>query len=413
MDECCYEGNIERGWGNISAQEMVHRFWLGTVIGGGYVGHGETYLHPEDILWWAKGGELHGESPARIAFLRAILEDSPPTGLEPADRYGTSKGTDFYLYYFGVRQPGQYTLKLAPDRQYHSRDHRYVGDDLYPLSRFWKPNALRGNRGQTPKQALFGAACARNLVHREYRAANYMAQSDELRLMTKVARLYHEQELTRSQIAKQLHLSQATVSRLLRRAQEAQIIRVTISVPHGAFPHLEEQVQARYGLRDVIVVECADADNPTREIGAAAAYYVETTFDQGEIIGISSWSGTLLAMVDAMNGVARRTDAQVVQILGGVGNPSAEVHAARLTGRLASLVNGTAKYLPVPGVVGSAESVRVLLDDPFVNEVYALFDRVTFGIGGYWRTHSLRLVGFEWQYLCAQRVGVVASSMAQ
>lgn len=209
-----------------------------------------------------------------------------------------------------------------------------------------------------------------------------MAQSDELRLMTKVARLYHEQALTQSQIATQLNLSQATVSRLLRRAQEAQIIRITISVPPGAYPILEENLQARYGLRDVIVVDCADAENPAREIGAAAAYYVETTLDQGEIMGISSWSGTLLAMVDAMNGVTRRTDAQVVQILGGVGNPNAEVHAARLTGRLASLVNGTAKYLPVPGVVGSAESVRVLLDDPFVNEVYALFDRVSLALVG-------------------------------
>ena len=118
VDECCYEGNIERAWGNISAQEMVHRFWLGTVIGGGYVGHGETYLHPQDILWWAKGGELHGESPARIAFLRDILEDSPAQGLEPVDRFGTAKSTDFYLYYFGVRQPGQYTLQLPADRQY-------------------------------------------------------------------------------------------------------------------------------------------------------------------------------------------------------------------------------------------------------------------------------------------------------
>lgn len=219
-----------------------------------------------------------------------------------------------------------------------------------------------------------------------------MAQSDELRLMTKVARLYHEQALTQSQIATQLHLSQATVSRLLRRAQEAQIIRITISVPQGAFPELEERVQARYNLRDVVVVDCADPENPNREIGAAAAYYVETTLDAGELIGISSWSGTLLAMVDAMNGVARRTDAQVVQILGGVGNPNAEVHAVRLTGRLAALVNGTAKYLPVPGVVGSAESVRVLLDDPFVNEVYALFDRVTLALVGIGATEPSSLL---------------------
>jgi hypothetical protein len=117
VDECKYEGNIENAWGNISARELVHRFWLGTV-GGGYVGHGETYLHPEDILWWSKGGVLHGESPARIAFLREVLVDSPPAGLEPVDRWGASKGTDYYLYYFGVAQPAVLTLDLPEDRTY-------------------------------------------------------------------------------------------------------------------------------------------------------------------------------------------------------------------------------------------------------------------------------------------------------
>ena len=54
-DECRYEGNIPQGWGNITAEEMVQHFWAGTVSGC-YVGHGETYKHPEDLLWWAKGG---------------------------------------------------------------------------------------------------------------------------------------------------------------------------------------------------------------------------------------------------------------------------------------------------------------------------------------------------------------------
>jgi hypothetical protein len=76
-DECKYEGNIPQGWGNIDAREMTRRFWLGT-MGGCYVGHGETYKHPEDILWWAKGGVLHGESPARIAFLKKVMTEAPP-----------------------------------------------------------------------------------------------------------------------------------------------------------------------------------------------------------------------------------------------------------------------------------------------------------------------------------------------
>ena len=75
-DECKYEGDIPQRWGNISAREMVRRFWLGTV-GGAYVGHGETYLDPANILWWAKGGILHGQSPARIA-LTAQESSNPP-----------------------------------------------------------------------------------------------------------------------------------------------------------------------------------------------------------------------------------------------------------------------------------------------------------------------------------------------
>jgi hypothetical protein len=82
VDECCYEGDIPESWGNISGREMVHRFWEGTV-NGGYVGHGDTFLDPNDVLWWARGGLLKGQSAPRLAFLRRILEDGPSVGLEP------------------------------------------------------------------------------------------------------------------------------------------------------------------------------------------------------------------------------------------------------------------------------------------------------------------------------------------
>ena len=76
IDECGYEGNIEFTWGNLSAFEMVHRFWT-TVACGGWCTHGETFYNPEEILWWGKGGRLHGESVRRIAFLRQLLESLP------------------------------------------------------------------------------------------------------------------------------------------------------------------------------------------------------------------------------------------------------------------------------------------------------------------------------------------------
>jgi len=116
-DECAYEGNIPRPWGNISAQELVHRFWI-MMVRGGYAGHGETYMHPEDILWWSKGGKLVGESWKRIAFLREIIEDMPAGGLTSMTGSfywnvisGGING-DYRLIYFGEHQPVQIAVGL-------------------------------------------------------------------------------------------------------------------------------------------------------------------------------------------------------------------------------------------------------------------------------------------------------------
>lgn len=111
-DEPEYEGNIMLSWGNISAQELVHRYWI-TLLRGGYAGHGETFMHPDDILWWAKGGVLHGEAWKRIGFLRDLLEEDVATGLTPLARVGNwpwsrvsgaSDGETIYIY-LGEHQP--------------------------------------------------------------------------------------------------------------------------------------------------------------------------------------------------------------------------------------------------------------------------------------------------------------------
>jgi hypothetical protein len=120
VNECCYQGNIPNNWGNITGQEMAHLFWEG-FSRGGYVGHGETYVHPEDILWWSKGGVLHGDSPARIAFLREIMEAAPP--IDPYSAYPTlgqscSSDDTYRLIYFGRNRPIYKDLNLSENTDY-------------------------------------------------------------------------------------------------------------------------------------------------------------------------------------------------------------------------------------------------------------------------------------------------------
>lgn len=221
-----------------------------------------------------------------------------------------------------------------------------------------------------------------------------MARTDELRLMTRVARMYYEQELTQPQIAERLDLSQATISRLLKRAERQGIVRIIVNVPTGVYSELEEALQASYGLREAIVADCVSEDEEQilRDIGKAAAYYLEATVKPGEVVGISSWSATLLATVDAMQSLPASTRTEVVQILGGVGNPAAEVHATLLTRRLAKLINGQPTLLSAPGIVGTVDARRVLAEDPFVREAMAKFDHVSLALVGIGAVEPSRLL---------------------
>ena len=124
VDELVYEGNIEHGWGNISGKEIVRRFWEITALGG-YAGHGETYAHPDDILWWSHGGKLHGEAPERLKFLRRILCESPHGGLNPSrteHRTAISapafNGDAYRLIYLGFARPSYMWFRYDESGEY-------------------------------------------------------------------------------------------------------------------------------------------------------------------------------------------------------------------------------------------------------------------------------------------------------
>lgn len=220
-----------------------------------------------------------------------------------------------------------------------------------------------------------------------------MSCPEEMRLIAKVASLYYKHRLRQTDIAARLALSQAKVSRLLRRALDENIVRITVSAPLGCHPELEEALEHRYAMKEVIVVDAGrDSDELLQNLGSAAAFYLETTIRNGEVIGISSWSETLLATANAMQPLDKSIQAHVVQILGGMGNPSAEIHAGQLTRRLATLVNGEATVLSAPGVVGSPETRQILLADPFVENAIAKFDEVTLALVGIGSIEPSRLL---------------------
>jgi DNA-binding transcriptional regulator LsrR (DeoR family) len=210
-----------------------------------------------------------------------------------------------------------------------------------------------------------------------------MARPEEARQLAKIARLYYEDGLRQAQIAEQLDLSQATVSRLLKRALDLQVVRITVNSPSGYYPELERGVREEYGLKDVMVVDhSTDSDRLLQNLGSAAAFYLETTIKPDEVMGVSSWSETLLATANAMHPLRTPRGTRVIQIEGGIGDPNSEAHASQMTQRLAELCGAEAVMLHAPGVVGSVETRKALATDPYVQEVIRYWDDVTLALVG-------------------------------
>lgn len=212
----------------------------------------------------------------------------------------------------------------------------------------------------------------------------------DLRLMSKVSRMYYNQDYNQQEIADRLHISRPKVSRLLKQAREQGIVQISVSSPgDNFFVESESALEEKYGLKEVLLIE-SDTQMPSqtikREIGSAAANYLLRTVTDGDVIGVT-WGTTLQAMIDSLQ-PKHVEDVHVVQTLGGVGPPEAKAHATDISRRLSQLLNGRLTLLPAPGIVDSTEARSVLLSDRRVKKALQLFSEINIAFVGIGALHT-------------------------
>lgn len=206
------------------------------------------------------------------------------------------------------------------------------------------------------------------------------ADAEQLRLMTRVAWLYHMRGLKQSQIAQALEVSQSRVSRLLEAAVAHGIVHTTVRVPAGLQLELEHALQETYGLRHAQVFDVPDSSDErslSRDLGQMLAVYLREQPLRGDVIGFTSWSRTLRETVRALDTSPGRPATFVVELLGDVGTPEVQHEAAEVTRQLARITGAQPRFLRVPGVTASAAMRATLLNhDAHARETLALYDNL-------------------------------------
>ena len=186
---------------------------------------------------------------------------------------------------------------------------------------------------------------------------------DQLRMMTKVSHLYHERGMVQSEISRTLGLSQARVSRLLTAAEEANIIRTVVVAPAGLNSDIEDQIEKKFGLLEVHVVDTVDGtDSENAEALGRVLGNIFTILPlKDKVVGLQAWSRSMRKFVDSLGRFPHAKAKSVVELVGGVGEPALQHEANSTTARLASIVDAEALFLRVPGVVPSLEMRNAIL----------------------------------------------------
>jgi deoxyribonucleoside regulator len=112
-------------------------------------------------------------------------------------------------------------------------------------------------------------------------------EADErLRQVLKVAYLFYEQEMTKTDISHEIRASTTQVARLLEEAREQGYVRIEFTPPK--LYDLGEQLKARYEwLQDAVVISYAeDLSFLRRMLGKAAAQYFESSVTAGARVAV-------------------------------------------------------------------------------------------------------------------------------
>jgi len=207
--------------------------------------------------------------------------------------------------------------------------------------------------------------------------------NENQRVALKVARLYYEDGLTQEEIANKLRLSRPKVSRLLQEARNAGLVKITVASFPESHTDLERQLEQRYNLLDVLLVELSDPDSyvhTARELGAAAAGYFSRIVQDSDTIGLT-WGLTLASMIDNLS-PDKKNRVTVVQLTGGIGEPDSETHATDLVRRLSMMLDANLQLLPAPGIVKTVELSQLLRSEPYIAQVLEQMNRVNLAFVG-------------------------------
>lgn len=199
----------------------------------------------------------------------------------------------------------------------------------------------------------------------------------------RAATMYYLQDQTMEAIADTLGVSRSTVSRLIKTARSAGLVRVSVRRPSSAGIDLARRVQEAFGLRAHVVPvrERASEVQRLEQVAQVAAGLVTEWVEPEMVIGVA-WGTTVTAISRHLVPTPAQGSA-VVQLNGSVNTSARGVtYGGDLMNTIAAAFDSSLHLFPVPAFFDDSGTKAAMWRERSVRGVLAIQRRVELAIFG-------------------------------
>lgn len=186
-----------------------------------------------------------------------------------------------------------------------------------------------------------------------------MSGNSDLNLLIKIARLYYDDGLTQQAIARELNMSRSLVSKLLTKAKDKGIVKVTICEElTRPCQETEEHLKTVLGLSNVILVS-GDYKQDRQMVTKEAGRYLTMKLSEVSKVAVSA-GRTTREIANTVSLSKSYSNVTFIPLSGGLSEESAEIEANSVSEAFALKCGAKHMRLHAPIVVDSVNAKEIL-----------------------------------------------------
>lgn len=191
--------------------------------------------------------------------------------------------------------------------------------------------------------------------------------SEDIKLITLVAKQYYFEGRTQNEISDSLNISRTKISRMLKQSRELGLVTIRINLNPIELSDLEQELRQRFGIeRALIAIDHDDEEVQRAAVAQLVADHLDEILADGTVISVGM--GRNLGAVADHASSARSRSCTFVSALGGTNRIGHKLNSDHICRRLASRFGGQSEMLYAPGYTEDVELRALLMRNDIVQQ---------------------------------------------